>query len=297
VKPALILAALLFAPSARDARPAAPADERPAPAQEPAPEIARLTAWPAPADADALRRDVERLRKARTPEMAAGARAGLAAAGAAAVPELLDALAKERSPEARGRIAASIGELTGAAHTRLLARELERPAPAVRIVALRRMAAFPDPGLRDAAEAHRDALGAEAGAEEVYAAALFATSTGSLAGLEELCRAAGAAWNERAQEMLPALRGARGREASALAARWLAGPERERRLGALRLLAGVGDAAAARAVVPALDDQDPAVRVAAINALRAIVDGAPPLEQLPVFEAIEHAQRWKERMR
>jgi hypothetical protein len=45
-----------------------------------------------------------------------------------------------------------------------------------------------------------------------------------------------------------------------------------------------------------LDDDDNQVRVAAINACRGIVDGAPPEEQLPVFEAIESAKKWKERV-
>jgi hypothetical protein len=38
------------------------------------------------------------------------------------------------------------------------------------------------------------------------------------------------------------------------------------------------------------------VRVAAINALRGIVDGQEPLEELSVFGAIELAKTWKVRV-
>ncbi len=36
--------------------------------------------------------------------------------------------------------------------------------------------------------------------------------------------------------------------------------------------------------------------VGAINALRGIIDGDPPLDKLPVFEAIERADKWKSRL-
>jgi len=64
----------------------------------------------------------------------------------------------------------------------------------------------------------------------------------------------------------------------------------------LRMLAGCGDASALPPIRKYLDDDDNQIRVAAINACRGIVDGDPPLEQLPVFEAIETAKKWKDRL-
>jgi hypothetical protein len=46
-----------------------------------------------------------------------------------------------------------------------------------------------------------------------------------------------------------------------------------------------------------LDDTDNSIRVAAINAMRGIVDGELPITNLPVFEAIELAKKWKEKTR
>ena len=45
-----------------------------------------------------------------------------------------------------------------------------------------------------------------------------------------------------------------------------------------------------------LDSDDNQVRVAAINALRGIVDGQGPLEELSVFGAIELAKTWRARV-
>jgi len=44
-----------------------------------------------------------------------------------------------------------------------------------------------------------------------------------------------------------------------------------------------------------LDSTDNSIRIAAINAMRGIVDGDLPIANLPVFEAIELAKKWKER--
>jgi len=48
-------------------------------------------------------------------------------------------------------------------------------------------------------------------------------------------------------------------------------------------------------VKPQLDNTDNSIRIAAINALRGIVDGDLPIANLPVFEAIELAKKWKTR--
>ena len=45
-----------------------------------------------------------------------------------------------------------------------------------------------------------------------------------------------------------------------------------------------------------LDDDDNSIRVATINALRGMVDGDLPVEQLSVFEAIEMAKQWKSKL-
>ena len=61
-------------------------------------------------------------------------------------------------------------------------------------------------------------------------------------------------------------------------------------------LAGCGEKKSAVPVIQHLDSTDNGVRIAAINALRGVIDGAEPLERLSAFDAIEQAKAWKERL-
>ena len=118
---------------------------------------------------------------------------------------------------------------------------------------------------------------------------------GSLLGLDHLAERARTGFAAHGARMRKALEAVRGPEATQVVAKGLAGA-REVKIAALNLLAGCGDASARALVKPHLDDSDNGVRIAAINALRGIVDGDPPLEQLPVFKAIELAKEWKARV-
>ncbi len=262
-------------------------------------EPKRLERWPDLGKAESkVRTDVERLRKARTPEMAQDAEAALTATGAGIVPELLPALGREKDEQARERIERVLIAVTGAEHTRLLSAWFGDKAVLVRTFALRRSSAFPDPGLREAAEAalaRSLALGEKADPVELYAAALCATSAGSLAGFDTLAISAENRWADRGAELRAVLRAVRGPEASALAVTLLAG-ERSQVVAGLNLLSGCGDRASVTKVKPFLDSDDNQIRVAAINALRGIVDGQGPIERLSVFEAIELAKKWKGRV-
>lgn len=274
-------------------------------ARTPAEEPARLERWPAIADRARLETEIARLRKPRTPEMAELGRAGLVELGSGVVPELLALLPKEKDAQALRRIEGVLEELTGAAHTRLLAAEFGSREQAVRSWCLRRAARFPDAGLRAAAEraltaAEERARKPEAGPDadgELYAAALCALSTGSLAGLQPVARRAQADWGKVGAEVRAAAEGARGAAATQALAPLLGDPATARKLTGLRLLGALGERESAPALVrPFLDSEDNSLRVGAINALRGIVDGEPPIEQLAVFDAIELAKRWKERL-
>jgi len=262
-------------------------------------EPRRLTAWPEPRDAGALALEVRRLRDARTEEMAREAAAALIGMRDAAAPALLAALGKERSAEGRARITAVLDGVTGAPHTRLLAALFADRALAVRVYSLRRAAAFPDAGVRAAAEAALGAArekGEKGDPEELLAAALCATTAGSLAGLDVIEARAREDWKAHGVAIRAALESVRGPAAAERAARGLDG-ERGLALAALHLLAGCGTSESAGRVARFLDESDHALRLAAINALRGIVDGAPPHEKLPVFDAIEEADRWRARLR
>ena len=129
-------------------------------------EVVRAESWPKldAASAEKVKLEVERLRKARTPEMGAAARDALVAAGAGVAPGLIAGLGREEDREARERIVDVLERVTTAEHSRLLADEFAArapaegakkpttaggsPSPVVRKWALRRVATFLDPGVR-----------------------------------------------------------------------------------------------------------------------------------------------------
>lgn len=273
--------------------------------QEPEQELVRLTAWPElpKRQRKQVDTDIARLRKAHTPEMGEQARVALLQVGAAVVPRLLEKLGKEKDEDALERIDVVITALTGPAHTRLLAEEFSDKSQVVRTWALSRVAAFPDPGIREAAEGALDRAAKvkepdKADSAEHLAAALAATSGGSSAGLKHLFERARKGWGKHGPAMRTALEGVRGEEATAVvfAQMRVKGSERLDTIAGLNMLAGCGDRAAAQQIKAFLSDTDNSIRIAAINALRGIVDGALPLDRLPVFKAIELAEEWRRRV-
>ena len=265
-------------------------------------EVRRLEAWPElPQDLKkSVKTDIERLRKARTEAMGAEARAALTRAGAGVAPQLLAKLGKERDEAAVARIEAVLDAVTGPAHTRLLAAEFGNRSQAVRTWTLLRAASFPDAGTKAEAEkalakASQVKEPEQADKLEHLAAALATTAAGSLEGLEHLQKRAEKSWGKYGARMRTALEGVRGPRASELLCGKLDG-DRSAQIAALNLLGGCGDKSATARIKPYLSNTDNSLRIAAINALRGIVDGDPPLERLPVFEAIELAKKWQGRV-
>jgi hypothetical protein len=305
---AMVLGALLIALGANGVR--AQGDAKPG---EPAPaakqDVERLTAWPALSGEmlSTARTDIERLRKARTAEMGEQATQALLAAGAGVVPELLPVLGKERDPAALERVRKTLTQLTSAAHTRLLAAEFGSKSREVRTWALRRCGQFPDAGIRAQAEAAFDVASKakpkteereerDAVDEERYAAALCTTASGSLKALSELEKWVLDDWGKRGVELRAAFEAVRGKEATQYCGKLAMDKDRKRCVAGLNMLAGCGIKPDALPLVrPNLDSTDNSIRVAAINAMRGIVDGEPPIANLPVFEAIELAKKWKDK--
>lgn len=261
----------------------------------------KLEAWPKPENAKTLKTDVQRLRKANTEEMGVQAAEALRAVGAPAVPLLIKALGKEKNEEALERIEGVLLVITEANQTRLLAKELDSKSERVRIWVYRRLAVFPDSALAKDAVARLDKLkkkGDKAEPTELYAAAVFTLSTGEIAGLDVVYSVAKDSWSRHAEEIRIAAQQVRGPIATTALITHLTGGDRSEKVASLRLLASCGDRETAVPVIaPLLDENDNSLRIGAINALRGIIDGDPPLDKLPVFEAIEMAKKWKERVR
>jgi hypothetical protein len=291
----ILCAALLAGPAS--SAPAAPVQ---GPVQEQGEKIERLEAWPELKGDEKSRveTDVARLRKARTPEMAEQAEDALVGGTEAAIPLLLAVLGKERDEDALERVERVLERMVSARHTRLLAREFGDRSLEVRVWTLRKCGQLPDEGVREAAEKALERVreqGQKADAEERYGAALCVTSSGSTGGLEELKPWAKDHWGKRGGELRAALEAVRGPEATKKLVGELASEDREVLVATLNMLAGCGEREVTGRVKPFLDNNDNSIRIAAINALRGIVDGDPPIDKLPVFEAIERAKQWKSR--
>jgi len=260
--------------------------------------IERLKEWPKLTSKKRVETDLARLRKASTEEMAEQALEALKEDGAMVAPLLLRALEKERDEDARERILEVLDAVVGAPHTRLLIPWFESKKVDVRIWTLRRAAVYGDAGLGDAAADAWKRVGKqkEPDATERYAAALCLVSTGDLVGLDLIAKRAQTDWKKDRLELRAVMETVRGPEATAFLVKLLRDGKRKEKSAALKLLAGCGTPESAKVLRPYLDSTDNGLRVDAINAARGIVLGEPPLDKLPVFEAIELAKKWLERV-
>ncbi len=267
------------------------------------------TAWPDAKDEPALKLAVQQVHKATSDEMAATGLATIQAEGAAAAPLLLKTLLREKDDEAIERVSGALDAVTTRTHTRLLAESFEDNAAALRRYALRRVAVLGDKGLRETAEALVASFEKRAESRskktrvedlDLDLAAALALSTGSLLGVERSLKLAGSkSWSEWSDTLEGAAAGARaaGDDVASAIAAFLAPDKKDgERVAALRLLTYAGSEKQARAVRPLLDSNANHLKVAAVNALRMMVDGDPPLKKLSAFDAIERAQKWKTRI-
>ncbi|HIG11412.1 MAG: hypothetical protein ABGY71_03505 [bacterium] len=262
-------------------------------------EPKRLKAWPQVTKRD-VKFELKRLVLARTEEMGLQARAALIEIGVGAVPYLVPKLGRERNEDASARLESVLDELTNARHTRLLAEYFDDKSLVTRKWSLRRVAWFPDAGVRSAAE---NALVAAStrkrnlDSDEIFAAALCCASSGSFEGFDTVAKRAAKDWGKLGPAIHTAFAALRSAEGTKRVAKLLAATKRKTKVAGLRLIAACGEKESAKhLVLPFLDENDNSLRVAAINALRGIVDGDPPLNKLSVFEAIERANKWKARL-
>jgi hypothetical protein len=267
--------------------------------EQEAKEIERLEAWPK-VDKETVKVDVERLRVARTEEMGEQADVALRQAGAGVVPYLLPKFGREKKEDAQERMLDVLNAVTDERHTRLLAESFGHKSVEVRKWSLRRVAHFPDAGVRKEAE---KALAAarkrkrDIDKDEIYLAALCCASAGSFEGFDDVAARAAKDWGDEGQVIHIALSALRSEEGTKRVAALLEDSKRKNKVAGLHLIAACGEKeSAAHLVAPFLDDNDNSLRVAAINALRGIIDGDPPLDKLSVFEAIERAKKWKARI-
>lgn len=311
IRPAL-LALALFSPalalSSRALSSRAQADSRQdAPSQ--APQVERATEWPDAPGREGLTKTIAKVKKATTDEMARQGAEEIKNSGAGAAPALLAALGKERDQDARRRLEDALDSITVPAHTRLLAREFRSKKAHTQAYTLRRVAELGDPGLADDAKDLWDELVAmrahpkkkdKVDDDHERRVAILLVSCGSAESLPLVIELAGSksfkTWRTHLQAAAECAKAAGPEVGDAIGAALPKAEGMNLQLGTLRLLTFAGSKDHAKAVRPALDSPNNGVKIAAINALRRLVDGADPIEKMSSFDAIERAKKWKERL-
>ncbi len=258
-----------------------------------------LKEWPALENKAAAAKEVKRLVKARTEQMGLDAAINLKEIGAGVVPSLLKALGITRDKETEKRIVDVLDAVTGPLHTRLLAEHFQSKKPNTRRYALGRVAQLPDSGVVKQAEAAWAKASAERSRWEKkgkYLAALCCASAGSEAGLELLIEYAGKKWGKVREDFALALPSLRSDELTGKLIERFGKVERQAQVDCLRMLSLCGTKASFDYIRPLLDSGDGSLKKAAINACRGIIENKPPLGNISVFDAIELAQKWKDRL-
>ncbi len=118
--------------------------------------------------------------------------------------------------------------------------------------------------------------------------------TEALARVMETCHTA---WRERHELVGRVLPAARSSEMASWVIRQMRPDDERSRVTGLRMLRYLAPKDYAGAIALYLDSGESSVKREAINALRAVVDGDAPVEELSVFSAIEQAKSWKERLK
>ena len=247
-------------------------------------------AWPALKGTDQQKvRFLLRKLENEDPPTVEQAEVDLTAVGAGAAPILLRRLG-DRKVDNRESVEAVLDRIVADEYTPLICNLGRKPDP-VRVWCVRRLARAGDRAMIEVLEQATE----DKNEDVVFYAKLGLAGLGDLSGMETVFERCSGAWRELAElvgEVLPAAR-------SNEAADWVLGKmsrdDEQSRITGLRLLRSLAPKEYAGIVKLSLDAHQHSIKKEAINTLRVIVDGDPPLENLSVFQAIEMAKEWKAR--
>jgi hypothetical protein len=284
----LSLRALLLAALSLPA--AAPAQDPKAPASTPA-KVEKLADWPKPDEA-ATKTLTAVVGQFAKPEatLHEPAHKKLVGAGDPAAPIVMNAV-NDRTPEINVKLFAVLDELLQPRHGALLAREVKKPKVELRRYLTLRMLKFHDaellPTLTELRK-DKDPLTA------FYAslAALALQQKDAVAPVAEYSKTHWSEVGALVAEVLPAAR-------SPEAGRWvlesIAKANAADQMAGLRLLRYLMAKEQASTLKTYLNSPDHTVKREAINAAR-VLHGEPPIENLPVFQVVQHQQEWLKKL-
>lgn len=265
----------------------------PAPAPVPAAKEAKLAEWPAPkaGERERVLALVEQFKKA-DPELHTRAQGQLGELGDSATPLILQHVSDRADATALNQhLFAVLDGKLGPRHGALLAREAKKPKLELRRYLTLRLCKLVDPELA----AHLTASRTDQDPLTAFYAALGALALKQQNALPDVIAYARRNWIAIAPlvaEVLPAAR-------SPDCGKWLfehiaKAPAADQMTGLrlARYLMVKDQAVILRTYLSAADN---AVKREAVNAAR-VLHGEPPLENLPVFQVIEMAELWKQKL-
>lgn len=263
------------------------------PAAESRPASAPTAAWPALPlrEKEAAQEAIFGLKRAKTEDRVKVLSEQLRRLGKSGVPVLFEGLRKSEG-DARTRIESLLDELTGPEDAVLLSTQFTERDPVARLWAVKRAASF---GERALAPKFEKLLG-DPDPEVAFAAALGCCRAGSFASFDHLKKIAERDWLARGRAIREALAGVRGPEAVERLRPDLNSDNAATKVVALRLLSGAGPPTAVTLVTRYLESPDLRLKLEAVNALRGMLDDAPPLDKPSSFDLIEEVNRWRSRL-
>ncbi len=215
----------------------------------------------------------------------------MVALGAGTAPALLGRFSDAKTNH-NAWLERALDGVTAVEHTPLLAIEATSKVVARRRYVVRRLGELAAPGM---AETYRKAM-ADKDADVAFFGGLSLASTGDATGLPVVLARAKADWKANRALIEKILPHGKGGDVS----RWLSeqseGKDFAARVAALRLFRSGGAREHAARVASSLDASDNLVKKEAINALRVVVLGQEPLEDLSVFQAIEMAKEIRSKL-
>lgn len=230
---------------------------------------------------------------AEEPEEAQAAEAELTTLGAGVAPYLLARLG-DRRPESTAALRRVLHRVVEPVYAPLVAEKADSRSALVREWSLEFLALQHDPRWRKVFEKNRK----HKEKEIVFRACLGLAALKDTDALEEVfvqCMAE--EWRDHAELVSRCLAPARSDEMAEWLVRHMPRDDEHARITGLRLMRSLAPKEYAGVIATFLDSEQHAVKKEAINALRAVVDGDEPLENLSVFQAIDQAKKWKERVR
>jgi hypothetical protein len=210
--------------------------------------------------------------------------------GAGAAPILMR-LVSDRAENQNEPIFAVLDRIVTAEHSALLTREIKNPRSELRRYVLRRLCQLAEEALRPTFEAAM----ADKDEQVAFYGALGALSLRDKKGLPKVMAMARSNWSDVAPLVAAVLPAARSAECGTWVFEQItnAGPvDKMTGLRLLRYLMVMDQKVILRSY---LDAPDHAVKREAINTAR-VLHGEAPIENLPVFQAIEMAQEWLKKL-